>query len=154
VLGQVVGRKQSTVIGFESGDDARKAGRRTEGCLIPTIQRVVCRRSEHSDSIVKPRCATGCSHSLENPNNSLRGLIARNCRGRVVLQSSMPKYQATYGERSVIHVSRALLRYTDLIGIGAAVTHRPLPHHRAYGSVHGNSSWVRCDHIDQCRKSE
>ena len=28
----------------------------------------------------------------------------------------------------------------DLIGIGAAVTHRPLPHHRAYGSVHGGSS--------------
>src|SRR6266567_5193482 len=25
------------------------------------------------------------------------------------------------------------------IGIGAAVTHRPLPHHRAYGSVHGGS---------------
>lgn len=27
----------------------------------------------------------------------------------------------------------------DLIGIGAAVTRRPLPHHRAYGSVHGGS---------------
>ena len=27
----------------------------------------------------------------------------------------------------------------DAIGIGAAVTHRPLPHHRAYGSVHGGS---------------
>ena len=26
-----------------------------------------------------------------------------------------------------------------LIGIGAAVTRRPLPHHRAYGSVHGGS---------------
>src|SRR5580704_11945577 len=26
-----------------------------------------------------------------------------------------------------------------LIGIGAAVTCRPLPHHRAYGSVHGGS---------------
>ena len=31
----------------------------------------------------------------------------------------------------------------DLIGIGAAVTHRPLPHHRAYGSVHGGSSGLR-----------
>src|SRR5215468_8761565 len=30
-------------------------------------------------------------------------------------------------------------RNGDLIGIGAAVTHRPLPHHRAYGSVHGGS---------------
>jgi hypothetical protein len=30
-----------------------------------------------------------------------------------------------------------------LIGIGAAVAHRPLPHHRAYGSVHGGSSWLR-----------
>ena len=27
-----------------------------------------------------------------------------------------------------------------MIGIGAAVTRRPLPHHRAYGSVHGDSS--------------
>ena len=30
-------------------------------------------------------------------------------------------------------------RMADKIGIGAAVTHRPLPHHRAYGSVHGGS---------------
>ena len=41
------------------------------------------------------------------------------------------------------------LPYTDpdrlivLIGIGAAVTHRPLPHHRAYGSVHGGSKRLR-----------
>jgi hypothetical protein len=34
-------------------------------------------------------------------------------------------------------------RLADLIGIGAAVTRRPLPHHRAYGSVHGGSSWLR-----------
>ena len=26
-----------------------------------------------------------------------------------------------------------------MIGIGAAVAHRPLPHHRAYGSVHSGS---------------
>ena len=30
-----------------------------------------------------------------------------------------------------------------LIGIGAAVTRRPLPHHRAYGSVHGGSRRLR-----------
>jgi CheY-like chemotaxis protein len=30
-----------------------------------------------------------------------------------------------------------------LIGIGAEVTRRPLPHHRAYGSVHGGSSRLR-----------
>jgi len=29
------------------------------------------------------------------------------------------------------------------IGIGAAVARRPLPHHRAYGSVHGGSRWLR-----------
>jgi len=29
------------------------------------------------------------------------------------------------------------------IGIGASVTRRPLPHHRAYGSVHGGSSQLR-----------
>jgi len=34
-------------------------------------------------------------------------------------------------------------RMVGQIGIGAAVTRRPLPHHRAYGSVHGGSSWLR-----------
>jgi hypothetical protein len=34
-------------------------------------------------------------------------------------------------------------RFARQIGIGAAVTRRPLPHHRAYGSVHGGSSWLR-----------
>ena len=29
------------------------------------------------------------------------------------------------------------------IGIGAAVTRRPLPHHRTYGSVYGGSRWLR-----------
>jgi hypothetical protein len=37
----------------------------------------------------------------------------------------------------------ALFRVLRQIGIGAAVTRRPLPHHRAYGSVHGGSSWLR-----------
>jgi len=32
---------------------------------------------------------------------------------------------------------------SPMIGIGAAVTRRPLPHHRAYGSVHGGSSRLR-----------
>jgi hypothetical protein len=35
------------------------------------------------------------------------------------------------------------LPVTSVIGIGAAVTRRPLPHHRAYGSVHGGSSRLR-----------
>src|SRR5882724_9867166 len=35
------------------------------------------------------------------------------------------------------------VRFARQIGIGAAVTRRPLPHHRAYGSVHGGSSWLR-----------
>src|SRR4029077_11865168 len=34
-------------------------------------------------------------------------------------------------------VGRKTLR--RLIGIGAAVARRPLPHHRAYGSIHGGS---------------
>ena len=47
-----------------------------------------------------------------------------------------------------IHTSRLPVTNLDnflearLIGIGAAVTRRPLPHHRAYGSVHGGSSWL------------
>jgi len=34
-------------------------------------------------------------------------------------------------------------RVDPVIGIGAAVTRRPLPHHRAYGSVHGGSRRLR-----------
>ncbi len=42
------------------------------------------------------------------------------------------------------HIDHRLMDRTfELIGIGAAVTRRPLPHHRAYGSVHGDSSWLR-----------
>src|SRR5208282_4155814 len=41
-----------------------------------------------------------------------------------------------------------------LIGIGAAVTRRPLPHHRAYGSVHGGSSRLRQPFLEQGRKSK
>src|SRR5271165_3492676 len=43
------------------------------------------------------------------------------------------------------HPDGSLIRHfphAGLIGIGAAVTRRPLPHHRAYGSVHGGSSWL------------
>ena len=36
------------------------------------------------------------------------------------------------------------------LGIGAAVTRRPLPHHRAYGSVHGGSTeMVRADKLGE-----
>jgi len=35
------------------------------------------------------------------------------------------------------------VRMAREIGIGAAVTRRPLPYHRAYGSVPGGSSWLR-----------
>src|SRR5688572_10432789 len=43
-------------------------------------------------------------------------------------------------------------RSGERIGIGAAVTHRPLPHHRAYGSVHGGSSSL-CLHPRQGRQT-
>src|SRR5216110_2453985 len=39
------------------------------------------------------------------------------------------------------------------IGIGAMVTHRPLPHHRAYGSVHGGSKKLKLTLLEQRRKS-
>jgi 2-oxoglutarate dehydrogenase complex dehydrogenase (E1) component-like enzyme len=38
---------------------------------------------------------------------------------------------------------RKLSKPFSMIGIGAAVTRRPLPHHRAYGSVHGGSRRLR-----------
>ena len=36
-----------------------------------------------------------------------------------------------------------------MIGIGAAVARRPLPHHRAYGSVHGGSRGLRRHFLEQ-----
>jgi hypothetical protein len=36
-----------------------------------------------------------------------------------------------------------------MIGIGAAVTRRPLPHHRTYGSVYGGSRWLRQHFLEQ-----
>ena len=38
---------------------------------------------------------------------------------------------------------RQICSLTAVIGIGAAVARRPLPHHRAYGSVHGGLSRLR-----------
>ena len=36
-----------------------------------------------------------------------------------------------------------------VIGIGAAVARRPLPHHRTYGSVYGGSRWLRRHFLEQ-----
>jgi Transposase DDE domain len=58
----------------------------------------------------------------------------------IVLRSKTPDLvrQEFYGLRMAHFAVRGLM-----IGIGAAVTRRPLPHHRAYGSVHGGSSRLR-----------
>jgi hypothetical protein len=41
------------------------------------------------------------------------------------------------------YLSYRIARENYEIGIGATVTRRPLPHHRAYGSVHGGSRGLR-----------
>jgi len=40
------------------------------------------------------------------------------------------------------------------IGIGAAVTRRPLPHHRTYGSVYGGSRWLRQHFLELAARIE
>ena len=45
--------------------------------------------------------------------------------------------------RKTLNAARDNFPFARQIGIGAAVTRRPLPHHRAYGSVHGGSSRLR-----------
>ena len=50
---------------------------------------------------------------------------------------------AGFGRVDVIEASYSERLGSASIGIGAAVTRRPLPHHRAYGSVHGGSSQLR-----------
>jgi len=54
---------------------------------------------------------------------------------------AMPTAQAC--ARACRNCAGRNFRIPDQIGIGAAVTRRPLPHHRAYGSVHGGSSRLR-----------
>ena len=56
-------------------------------------------------------------------------------------EANATSYVSDYLTRSVRRASGFVL--ARQIGIGAAVTRRPLPHHRAYGSVHGGSSWLR-----------
>jgi hypothetical protein len=55
------------------------------------------------------------------------------------------EYISKQGQSSLdsIRATTPYSRIVGKIGIGAAVTRRPLPHHRAYGSVHGGSSWLR-----------
>ena len=60
---------------------------------------------------------------------------------------------AVFGALPAANMARADLSLV-LIGIGAAVTRRPLPHHRTYGSVYGGSRWLRRHFIEQRRKTE
>jgi hypothetical protein len=72
------------------------------------------------------------------------------CRSRTILPKIV---SADYPKFGQISQYKGVCQYrsgetvnfpqADLIGIGAVVAHRPLPHHRAYGSVHGGSRWLR-----------
>ena len=53
------------------------------------------------------------------------------------------KPPASIGRKNPESIQAADGPFARQIGIGAAVTRRPLPHHRAYGSVHGGSSGLR-----------
>ena len=63
-------------------------------------------------------------------------------RPPIASSSNQANGSETGSRRSGDRAKRAAVNrpQPDLIGIGAAVTRRPLPHHRAYGSVHGDSS--------------
>ena len=52
------------------------------------------------------------------------------------------QHDADCSLRDAVSVLDCVVPSWDRIGIGAAVVHRPLPHHRAYGSVHGGSRKV------------
>jgi serine/threonine protein kinase len=52
-------------------------------------------------------------------------------------------YEMLTGQRAFQKPTSAETMNAILIGIGATVARGPLPHHRAYGSVHGGSSQLR-----------
>jgi len=58
-------------------------------------------------------------------------------------ETLLENFRQHAGEAPPYSVRQEDMHIYILIGIGAAVTRRPLPHHRAYGSVHGGSSWLR-----------
>ena len=101
-------------------------------------------------SSLAPRDATTALHEIERSCD----VVARqagNCFPNVVTlvaAFTSPEYFCVCSPvhkyiRAALHEARVNGRMTGKIGIGAAVTRRPLPHHRAYGSVHGGSSWLR-----------
>ena len=91
------------------------------------------------------------AHNSRTPAASKRGYLSRlNETWLIGRKSDCPFFRSEY-PRNLAHSSHTEFenrdffnfRIADQIGIGAAVTRRPLPHHRAYGSVHGGSSWLR-----------
>jgi hypothetical protein len=92
---------------------------------------------------------------------SIAGL-ARNSPAAAMLNEHGPQFPDLLHE-SALHVTGfvhggwplvvdyepAAGSYVVMIGIGTAVARRPLPHHRAYGSVHGGSSRLRRHFFEQ-----
>jgi hypothetical protein len=89
------------------------------------------------------RVMNGVKALYRGVSKSTRRVIARSGWGLDVAKI----FLASGSGRSVfsldIPFDRNNFRIASLIGIGAAVARRPLPHHRAYGSVHGGSSQLR-----------
>jgi hypothetical protein len=82
-------------------------------------------------------------YSPGTPIDSLHAIlhptIPKTTRDRAPFPQKQTRVSVAFLESPTIHLTVSEIQ-GDLIGIGAAVTHRPLPHHRAYGSVHGGSS--------------
>jgi len=57
----------------------------------------------------------------------------------VAVGISVSRYPPHRSPRAALPHKMCSNTFHALIGIGAAVARRPLPHHRAYGSVHGGS---------------
>ena len=102
----------------------------------------VCPRSGNYSSIsICPGTPPTCLPAPEQRTLPVRQarLIPENDRCGKLNPPSAPGWSAN----RIRALDGRLLRDAGLIGIGAAVTCRPLPHHRAYGSVHGGSrSWA------------
>jgi hypothetical protein len=76
---------------------------------------------------------------LERTQELHAELARRSTKGRRRIVENSSHRIPLEAPESIIEAICEIVGEVRQIGIGAAVTHRPLPHHRAYGSVHGGS---------------
>jgi hypothetical protein len=119
---------------------------------LPANPRLRRRRRAHSRKSSRSSLGARARVAARSWMRAVRVRVLRSTRPRDPVVDLGPDRDAQLCGRAspaVWRVPASYLPERDLIGIGAAVARRPLPHHRAYGSVHGGSRWLRRHFLEQ-----